>query len=263
MATPKVNKIQMRLPATLSDHFPITDVACRSLSLPIQDGPYDLSGIIGRRMVISMHLEKSGKNLVGWYKYNSSSGNRINLIGFISDSGAFKIDEYGSTRDVVTGGFTVKFVTARLSEIGSRLTAKKRIRLSFIGKVSDNRRSLNGGLRSRLTKNLMTRHGHDVRTSKGVWTTTRRFVSVIAIVPLDFINSQPNNVGKMMTIAGKIITTIALVVFSRSSCALELSDVFRIPRLAHTLVHRYCRGGTQSSTECGTTIKVKQSPNRR
>ena len=89
-----------------SDHFPIADFACRFISLPITNGPYDLSGIIGKRMLISMHLEKNSNILVGWYKYNSGSGSRIKLEGYISDMGEFKINEYGSAPDRITGSFS-------------------------------------------------------------------------------------------------------------------------------------------------------------
>lgn len=89
-----------------SDHFPIAEISCRSISVQISDGSYDLSGIIGKRMVISMHLEKNKDTLVGWYKYHSSSGGHIRLEGYISNIGEFKINEYGSTRDQITGTFS-------------------------------------------------------------------------------------------------------------------------------------------------------------
>lgn len=108
-----------------SDHFPISEIACRLISIPVKNGSYDLSGIIGNKMLVSMHIENNLGSLIGWYTYNSGSGERIKLKGNLSNSGALILNEFALKADIITGVFRAKITDGAFSGTWQSLDGKR------------------------------------------------------------------------------------------------------------------------------------------
>jgi hypothetical protein len=85
--------------------MPIDLLACRSLILPVSDGRYDFSGMIGKDLPVEISLSKKGHSINGEYRYLRYPNSLIRVEGTVTEDGELSMSEFAKKGGPVTGYF--------------------------------------------------------------------------------------------------------------------------------------------------------------
>ncbi|GGC50419.1 hypothetical protein GCM10011400_42300 [Paraburkholderia caffeinilytica] len=85
--------------------IPIDVVACRPLRLPVEDGDYDLSGVLDKNLFIAISITKHGDTVTGQYRYLRHPDKFIKIEGTLAKNGSLSLTEFGGKGGAVSGYF--------------------------------------------------------------------------------------------------------------------------------------------------------------
>lgn len=100
---------------SLDSSLPINMIACRSINLPINDGHYDLSGVIQKNIFIDITFTKKGGVISGQYRRLKYPNKSIKIEGTLTQDGTLSMIEFGESDGGISGYFSGSIKSGKFS----------------------------------------------------------------------------------------------------------------------------------------------------
>lgn len=101
--------------ASQDSTIPIDAVACRPLSLPVEDGNYDLSGSLDKNLFIALSITKHGDTVTGQYRYLRHPDRFLIIKGTLAQDGTLSLTEFSEKGSTPSGHFHGSIGTGKIS----------------------------------------------------------------------------------------------------------------------------------------------------
>ena len=95
--------------------MPMDLISCTPIKPPLNDGYYDLSGMIGKRIFIDMQFTKIGDSIFGEYRYPRRHDKPIRIKGTLRHDGTLAITEFGGAGGEISGYYNGSLDTGNIS----------------------------------------------------------------------------------------------------------------------------------------------------
>ena len=109
--------------------LPLDLMACRPLKVPMNNGQYDLTGLLDKKYLMELAMSKNGDSIAGRYRYPRRSDKFIKLEGSLTQDGTLSMTEFGGKSGAISGYFHGVVVDGALS--GEWTSPDKSRRLPF------------------------------------------------------------------------------------------------------------------------------------
>lgn len=101
--------------ASQDSTIPIDAVACRPLSLPVENGNYDLSGSLDKNLFIALSITKHGDTVTGQYRYLRHPDRFLIIKGTLAQDGTLSLTEFSEKGSTPSGHFHGSIGTGKIS----------------------------------------------------------------------------------------------------------------------------------------------------
>ncbi|MCP2090347.1 UNVERIFIED_ORG: hypothetical protein J2Y81_006434 [Paraburkholderia sediminicola] len=95
--------------------LPLDLMACRLLKVPMNNGQYDLTGLLDNKHLIEIAVRKNGDSITGQYRYLHRSEKFIKVQGSLAQDGTLAMTEFGGKSGAISGYFHGVVVDGALS----------------------------------------------------------------------------------------------------------------------------------------------------
>ncbi|CAB3674111.1 hypothetical protein LMG24238_02260 [Paraburkholderia sediminicola] len=109
--------------------LPLDLMACRPLKVPMNNGQYDLTGLLDKKYLIELTLNRNGNSISGRYRYLHRSDKFIKVEGSLAQDGTLSMTEFGGKSGGISGYFYGVVVDGAFS--GEWMSPDKTRRLPF------------------------------------------------------------------------------------------------------------------------------------